>query len=68
MKLLEKYRYYAKLSKDEVNIIKNALELLLESYDDDPPYLDVDYRKEQQQEYEVKRLLNDFNNEAPCAF
>lgn len=60
MKLKGGYRYSAKLSYDEACILKNALELLLEQYEDDP-YQDSEYHKGLQSEQSVKKILDEFN-------
>lgn len=57
MKLKGGYRYYARLSSDELQIIKNALELLLNQYDHEN-HMHVDFFKKAQTGKEVRTIIN----------
>jgi hypothetical protein len=61
MKIKGSYRYFASITSAEIEIIKNALEALLEAYEDEP-YFELSYRKGLQKKESVDHLLYEFNN------
>jgi hypothetical protein len=60
MRLKGQYRYFARLSGEEVEIIKTALELLLESYEA-PNLTDHSYYTDRQPEASVKQIVEEFD-------
>lgn len=58
MKFKGGYIYHARLNYNEAEIIKNALQVLLDSYNDEPE-LDMVWRKGQQAQHEITKLINE---------